>query len=119
MRSIRGFCKLHGGCSRCPVVDASLCMGCGMCEQKCPIFDTAAIVVYKFGENRRATGPYMSDAQKQMVTEKRKRADKIKADTGGEGAGQSEPGLTTGIPDARTGSQATQPENIPSSGFAF
>lgn len=112
------FLQTSRGMFKVPVVDADLCMGCGMCEQKCPIFDTAAIVVYKFGENRRATGPYLSDAQKQMVTEKRKRADKIKADTGGESGGQSEQGPAA-LPDAKTGSQTSQPENIPSSGFSF
>jgi hypothetical protein len=53
-----------------------------------------------------------------MVTEKRKRADKIKADTGGESGGQSEQGPAA-LPDAKTGSQTSQPENIPSSGFSF
>ncbi|MCX7725238.1 MAG: 4Fe-4S binding protein [Chitinispirillaceae bacterium] len=58
-----------------PVVDEDLCLGCGMCEQHCPIFDTAAIVVYKFGENRIAKGTYASDAQKKIILEKRKTSD--------------------------------------------
>ena len=58
-----------------PVVDEDLCLGCGMCEQHCPIFDTAAIVVYKFGENRLAKGPYASDAQKKLILEKRRVSD--------------------------------------------
>ncbi len=58
-----------------PVVDEDLCLGCGMCEQHCPIFDTAAIVVYKFGENRRASGPYATDAQKRVTLEKRRASD--------------------------------------------
>jgi MauM/NapG family ferredoxin protein len=58
-----------------PVVDEDLCIGCGMCEQHCPIFDTAAIVVYKFGENRKAAGPYATDAQKKVILEKRRASD--------------------------------------------
>ena len=58
-----------------PVVDEDLCLGCGMCEQHCPIFDTAAIVVYKFGENRKAVGPYVTDAQKKVILEKRRASD--------------------------------------------
>lgn len=58
-----------------PVVDEDLCLGCGMCEQHCPIFDTAAIVVYKFGENRKAHGPYATDAQKKVILEKRRISD--------------------------------------------
>lgn len=58
-----------------PVVDEDLCLGCGMCEQHCPIFDTAAIVVYKFGENRKKEGPYATDAQKKVILEKRRASD--------------------------------------------
>jgi MauM/NapG family ferredoxin protein len=58
-----------------PVVDEDLCLGCGMCEQHCPVFDTAAIVIYKFGENRRATGPYATDVRKKVVLEKRRASD--------------------------------------------
>jgi MauM/NapG family ferredoxin protein len=58
-----------------PVVDADLCIGCGMCEQQCPIFDMAAIVVFKFGENRRLIGPFVSEAQKQMILKKRQESD--------------------------------------------
>lgn len=58
-----------------PIVDESLCMGCGICEKNCPIFDTAAIVVYKFGENRRASGPYVSEARKKMILDRRNRSE--------------------------------------------
>jgi len=58
-----------------PVVNEDLCMGCGMCEQHCPIFDTAAIVVYKFGENRRLEGPYMNEYQKNKISNLRKVSD--------------------------------------------
>jgi MauM/NapG family ferredoxin protein len=79
------FLQTSRGMFKVPVVDADLCMGCGMCEQRCPIFDTAAIVVYKFGENRRTSGAYMSEAQKRMVSEKRKREDRISVDSGTNG----------------------------------
>jgi MauM/NapG family ferredoxin protein len=60
-----------------PVVDEDLCMGCGMCEQQCPVFDTAAIVVYKFGENRIAYGSYISEARKKSMLEKRTSSDSL------------------------------------------
>jgi len=58
-----------------PVVDEDLCLGCGMCEQHCPIFDTAAIVVYKFGENRQLNGQYANALQKKAILEKRRASD--------------------------------------------
>jgi MauM/NapG family ferredoxin protein len=58
-----------------PVVDEELCLGCGMCEQHCPVFDTAAIVIFKFGENRKAIGPYATEAQKKVTLEKRRASD--------------------------------------------
>jgi MauM/NapG family ferredoxin protein len=101
------------GMFKVPVVDADLCMGCGMCEQRCPIFDTAAIVVYKFGENRRLKGPYMSEAQKQMVTEKRKRTDAISI---GPGAGGQSPAEQ---PTQNDTSTSKEQGAAPSTGFSF
>jgi MauM/NapG family ferredoxin protein len=101
------------GMFKVPVVDADLCMGCGMCEQRCPIFDTAAIVVYRFGENRRLKGPYMSEAQKQMVTEKRKRTDAISI---GPGPGGQIPAEQQAQKDTST---SKEQEAAPSSGFSF
>ncbi|MBN1307630.1 MAG: 4Fe-4S binding protein [Chitinispirillaceae bacterium] len=83
-----------------PVVDEDLCLGCGMCEQHCPIFDTAAIVVYKFGENRLARGPYASDVQKEVILEKRRASDSKqlgKSDT--PDAAVSSPGSSSGFPE--------------------
>ena len=100
------------GMFKVPVVDADLCMGCGMCEQRCPIFDTAAIVVYKFGENRRMSGAYMSEAQKQMVTEKRKRADTINI-----GSGTDEQSLNA--EPAPKDSSISKEQGGASSGFSF
>ncbi len=58
-----------------PVVDEDLCIGCGMCEQHCPITDQAAIVVYRFAENRRYTGSYVSPSQKQEILRRRRESD--------------------------------------------
>ena len=60
-----------------PVVDEDLCLGCGMCEQHCPIFDIAAITVFKFGENRRLSGEYASKWQKEKILERRRASDSV------------------------------------------
>lgn len=101
------------GMFKVPVVDADLCMGCGMCEQRCPIFDMAAIVVYKFGENRRTNGAYMSDVQKRMVAEKRKRADTLSIGSGMNGQNIPEPAVP------KDASPSKEQGNVESSGFSF
>ncbi|MBD3241448.1 MAG: 4Fe-4S dicluster domain-containing protein [Chitinivibrionales bacterium] len=58
-----------------PVVFEDYCIGCGMCEHHCPISVQAAIVVYSFGENRRAHGPYASERQKSAIRERRRKSD--------------------------------------------
>jgi len=60
---------------KAPVVYEDLCMGCGYCEFHCPINDKAAIEVFRFGENRIASGPYVSDWQKQKMEERRRQSD--------------------------------------------
>ena len=70
-----------GGMFRVPVVSDDLCLGCGLCEKQCPINDTAAIVVFKFGENRLASGPYASDWKKQAITNRRNRATSFRSET--------------------------------------
>ncbi len=35
-----------------PYVDPRLCIGCGICENKCPVEDKAAIRVSSVGETR-------------------------------------------------------------------
>lgn len=64
------------GSFKVPVVNQDLCMGCGLCEQHCPVFDTAAIVVYKFGENRRSQGDYMTQYQMDRLSKLRLISDK-------------------------------------------
>lgn len=64
------------GLFKVPVVREDLCVGCGMCELKCPIFDRAAIEVFRFGENRRSFGPYASNSQKKKLERLRKESDK-------------------------------------------
>ena len=60
------------GVFKVPVVYEDLCVGCGRCEKACPVVDNAAIVVFNFGENRRSSGAYMSDEQKEKVKNRRK-----------------------------------------------
>ena len=99
-----------------PVVDEDLCIGCGMCEQQCPISDTAAIVVYKFGENRRASGPYVSDWQKQTILERRSRSDGDDGILPATGPAGAQPNQKTPPPPAP--SQGKQ-GGLPSGGFSF
>jgi len=39
-----------------PRVDINLCIGCGICETKCPVVDQPAIYVTRLGESRSAQG---------------------------------------------------------------
>jgi len=59
-----------------PVIDEDLCLGCGMCEQHCPVTDKAAIMVYRFGENRISNGSYVTESQRTILLEKRRRSDR-------------------------------------------
>jgi len=45
---------------RGPVVDPKLCVGCGVCEQHCPVPGQAAIQVSSQGEERRLKGSYIT-----------------------------------------------------------
>ncbi|MFC1657118.1 4Fe-4S binding protein, partial [Candidatus Moduliflexota bacterium] len=35
-----------------PVIDPKLCVGCGICENKCPVHDRPAVRVSSIGERR-------------------------------------------------------------------
>jgi NAD-dependent dihydropyrimidine dehydrogenase PreA subunit len=37
---------------KAPVIDNVLCIGCGICENKCPVVDEPAIYVTSVGEQR-------------------------------------------------------------------
>ncbi len=63
------------GLFRVPVINEDLCLGCGMCEQHCPITDEAAITVSRFGEVRLEDGAYVTGAQKEDILKKRHRSD--------------------------------------------
>jgi ferredoxin len=43
-----------------PYVDERICMGCGICESRCPIDGRSAIEVYSMGEERKRTQFYVT-----------------------------------------------------------
>jgi ferredoxin len=43
-----GFVEYQG----LPVMDLALCIGCGVCETKCPVSDDPAIYCTSLGESR-------------------------------------------------------------------
>jgi polyferredoxin len=53
-----------------PFVQADKCMGCGWCENKCPVGGRGAIEVYSIGEERQRSGSYIT-GQKKALREKR------------------------------------------------
>jgi MauM/NapG family ferredoxin protein len=94
-----------------PVLDEDLCIGCGMCEQHCPVSDAAAIVIYKFGENRLSVGPYTTDAQKKAILKKRSTSDSKQLGqsaagepSSGSNAGFSQGFSSDGVTDSTSGS---------------
>jgi MauM/NapG family ferredoxin protein len=98
-----------------PVVNEDLCIGCGMCEQLCPIFDVAAIEVFRFGENRLAYGQYANADQKKKILEQRMASDQgigesmKKSEGGGVPAG-FDAGNQQGTPP---GFEAAGPADLP------
>jgi len=57
------------GESKRPFINEEVCTGCGLCEQKCPVEGSSAIVVSPSGEERLLTDTYMST---EKVTARRK-----------------------------------------------
>jgi polyferredoxin len=46
------------GAALCPEVDERICVGCGICESRCPVAGPAAIQVFPIREERKRTGWY-------------------------------------------------------------
>ena len=44
-----------------PVIDTQLCIGCGICENKCPVVDQPAIYVTSIGETRSEKNQFLLD----------------------------------------------------------
>jgi len=54
--------KANGGKAimKQPHVNAELCIGCGICENKCPVSDDAAIRITSAGETRNFKNGFLS-----------------------------------------------------------
>jgi len=48
-----------------PVINTDLCIGCGICEMKCPVVDEPAIYVTSVGETRSETNQLLLDIIKE------------------------------------------------------
>ncbi len=57
---------IHGETLLRPFVDERLCIGCGVCESRCPVDGPAAIQVWRMGEERRRTGSYITEDKVQL-----------------------------------------------------
>lgn len=47
-----------------PIIDLDLCIGCGICETKCPVVDAPAIYVTSVGEDRSEKNQVLLDILK-------------------------------------------------------
>lgn len=50
-----------------PIVNETLCIGCGNCENVCPVNRPKAITISPYGENRRSKGSYLNEAMKSTI----------------------------------------------------
>lgn len=91
------------GTGKRPFVGTVACVGCGLCEEKCPVRGESAIVVHPDGEMRLASGSY--------ITEEVRRAREPEADTNRDYFAPVEGG---GVCPAPTGGKAEQvSEDLP------
>jgi polyferredoxin len=49
-----------------PFVNKQKCVGCGLCENKCPVEGESAIMVYSVGEERKGSGSYITREKKKL-----------------------------------------------------
>jgi polyferredoxin len=56
----------HIGTQRRPFVVEDKCVGCGLCENACPVHNPRAIVVERHGEERLADGSYITEKKRAL-----------------------------------------------------
>jgi formate hydrogenlyase subunit 6/NADH:ubiquinone oxidoreductase subunit I len=49
-----------------PFVREEICVGCGLCESRCPTPGPAAIQAFRVGEERRRTGTYITEEKMRL-----------------------------------------------------
>ncbi len=49
-----------------PFVDERICVGCGLCESRCPIEGPAAIQVFSIGAERKKSGSYITQEKREL-----------------------------------------------------
>jgi ferredoxin len=50
---------------KAPIIDLDLCIGCGICETRCPVVDEPAIYCMSVGETRSEKNRLLLDVLKQ------------------------------------------------------
>jgi MauM/NapG family ferredoxin protein len=58
-----------------PFVKERVCVGCGICEARCPLEGTAAIQVFPTDEERKRTGSYITEEKRRLRDEVNKNED--------------------------------------------
>jgi formate hydrogenlyase subunit 6/NADH:ubiquinone oxidoreductase subunit I len=51
---------------RAPFVETEVCIGCGICENKCPVLDSPAIYVTSIGEDRSEKNQFLLDINSEI-----------------------------------------------------
>ena len=57
---------IHGVKLLRPFIEEKICTGCGLCEALCPIEGLSAIQVFSMGEERKASGTYITEEKKRL-----------------------------------------------------